>query len=235
MKKIEIFPIEKYSENFFNIAPAKEFIPEWYRLSNPKIKNMTTELYPGNPVVTTSTYKKCIPFFDAMTSGYIIYLTADIEILNTIDNKKQINWRTQREIVTFHSEEQWIGLSVPEDYTPFVFKWHNQFLIKTPKNYSTLFMQPSNRFDLPFKTISGIVDTDNYTLPIHFPFFVHKNFTGIINSGTPIAQIIPIKRESWTRSYKKYIEDKKYIDFEKFVSTIKRSYKNNHWIKKEYN
>ena len=235
MKKIEIYPIEKYSDNFFNIAPAKNFIPEWYRLSNSKIKNINTELTPGMPEVTSATYKKCMPFFDAMTCGYIIYLTADIEVSNTPDNKKQINWRTERKIVTTHTEEQWDGIYVPESYIPFVFKWHNQFSIKTPKNYSALFMHPSNRFDLPFKTISGIVDTDNYDLAIHFPFFVHKDFTGIIESGTPVAQIIPIKRESWSRNHKKYVENKRYIDVEKFVSTIRRSYKNNHWIKKEYN
>jgi hypothetical protein len=234
MKKLDIYPMEKYSDNFFNIAPAKDFIPEWYRISKSKIKNTNTELYPNLFTVTTATYKKCMPFFDAMTSGYIVYLTADIEVSDTPDNKKQIHWRTEREIVTTHSEEQWDGMPVPDQYIPFVFKWHNQLSIKTPKNYSALFMHPSNRFDLPFRTISGIVDTDNYDLQIHFPFFIHKDFNGIIESGTPIVQIIPIKRESWSRNHKKYVEDRKHINFEKFVSTIKRSYKNNHWIKKEY-
>jgi hypothetical protein len=234
MKKLEIYPIEKYSDNFFNIAPAKNFIPEWYRISNSKIKNINTELFPGLPSATSSTYKKCMPFFDAMTSGYIVYLTADIEISDTQENKKQIHWRTERDIVSTHSQEQWDGIYVPDSYVPFVFKWHNQFSIKTPKNYSAFFMHPSNRFDLPFKTISGIVDTDSYDLAIHFPFFIHKDFTGIIESGTPVSQIIPIKRESWSRSHKKYVESKQHIDFEKFVSTIKRSYKNNHWTKKEY-
>ena len=225
--------MEKYSDNFFNIAPAKEFIPEWYRLSNSKMKDIHTELVPGQ-TSTSATYKKCMPFFDAMTSGYMVYLTADVEVSNDISGSKHIQWRTSREIVTTHSQDQWDGLHVPESYIPFVFKWHNQFSIKTPKNYSALFIHPSNRFDLPFKTISGIVDTDSYDLQIHFPFFIHKDFTGIVESGTPIAQIIPIKRESWLRSHKKYIEGRQQIFSDKFVSTIKRSYKNNYWTKKEY-
>jgi hypothetical protein len=234
MKSFKIIPSEKYSDYFFNIKPANEFIPEWYRKSSGIINNATTILYPDKTEVTNTTYKKCTPFLDAMTSGYIVYLTADLEIGKSEDGKVLILWRTERKIVTDHSPEQWSGLPVPHGYYPMVLKWHNQFALNVPEEYSLLFTNPINRFDLPFQTITGIVDCDKYTGQVHFPFFLKEGFTGIIPAGTPITQIIPIKRESWKREHLEYDEKFSKLHFERFFSTIKRSYKNNYWTKKEY-
>jgi hypothetical protein len=97
-----------------------------------------------------------------------------------------------------------------------------------------LFSNPINRFDLPFQTITGIVDCDKYPGQVHFPFFLKEGFTGIIPAGTPVTQIIPIKRERWQREQLKSDKDFSPIFFEKFFSTIKRSYKKNYWSRKEY-
>ena len=44
----------------------------------------------------------------------------------------------------------------------------------------------------------GIVDTDKYTAPVNFPFVLNDaNFEGLIPAGTPMAQVIPFKREDW--------------------------------------
>ena len=233
-KKFLITPIEAGSENFFNITPSSEFIPEWYRKSVNKIPGTNSELLINNPSVTTSTYKKCTPFFDAITAGYMMYLTADIEVIKKEDGLPYIMWRTKRKIITEHSLNQWEGLPCPDGYSPFVYKWHNQFNIKLPKDYSLMFLSPINRFDLPFLTITGIVDCDMYNGIVHFPFFIKNSFTGIIEKGTPIVQIIPIKREYWKKEHGSYDVKNGLLYREEFLSTIKRSYKKNYWHKKEY-
>ena len=233
-KTLKIIPKEVNSSEFINIRPASEFVPEWYRLSNSSINNSPFELTTDGGSKNHSTYKKCSPFFDAMTSGYIAFLTADIEVIRKEDGSQFIAFRTMRQIITEHHPLQWQGLPVPSGYTPFVFKWHSQFGFFTPKDYSLFFTNPVNRFDLPFYTISGVVDTDKYDLPIHFPFFIKKDFFGIIEKGTPIAQIIPIKRDSWSREIEKEDINKAQLKLDKYLSTIKRSYKNNFWTKKEY-
>lgn len=232
-KKIKIIPTTKMAESFINISPSTDFIPEWYRKSSPIGKGQKTFLIKDNPMSTTSTYKKCTPFFDALTIGYTVYLSADIEVTNR-NNTPWILWRTKDELVTVHDNEQWEGLPVPDGYVPFVYKWHNDLVLKLPKDYSLLFLNPINRFDLPFQTITGIVDCDSYDLSVQFPFFIKKDFYGIIEKGTPITQIIPIKRESWEREIGKYDKEKYDLALRKFFTTIKRSYKNNHWFKKEY-
>ena len=233
-KKFLITPMEQEAEHFFNIKPSSEFIPEWYRTSPSKLVGTNSELSINNPVATNTTYKSCTPFFDAITAGYMVYLTADIEVIKQKNNLPYIMWRTQRKIITDHSLDQWKGLPCPEGYSPFVYKWHNQFNIKLPKDYSLLFVSPINRFDLPFLSITGIVDCDMYTGTVHFPFFIKNSFTGIIEKGTPIVQIIPIKREYWKKEHGSYNAEDDILHQEKFLSTIKRSYKNNYWRRKEY-
>jgi hypothetical protein len=232
-KKIKIIPTTKMAESFINISPSSDFVPDWYRTSPSIGKGQKTFLIKDNPMSTTSTYKKCTPFYDALTIGYTVYLSADIEVTNR-NNTPWILWRTKDELVTVHDNEQWEGLPVPDGYVPFVYKWHNDLVLKLPKDYSLLFLNPINRFDLPFQTITGIVDCDSYDLSVQFPFFIKKDFYGIIEKGTPITQIIPIKRESWEREVDKYDKEKYDLALRKFFTTIKRSYKNNHWFKKEY-
>ena len=44
-----------------------------------------------------------------------------------------------------------------------------------------------------------MVDTDTFTAPVHFPMVLTDiKFEGLIPAGTPIAQIVPFQRESWT-------------------------------------
>lgn len=232
-KNIKIIPNHKIYESFINIVPSSEFVPEWYRKSPSKMNGAYSELAPEDPKVTMSTYKKCTPFFDALTIGYTVFLTADIEVTRQDNGLPYIMWRPNRKIITEHSLDQWEGLPCPEGYSRYVYKWYNDFVLKTPKDYSLLFISPMNRFDLPFISINGVVDTDRYNLHVQFPFFIRDDFTGIIEKGTPIVQIVPIKRESWEREIKPYDPDAN-LNWEKFSSTIKRSYKNNFWVKKDY-
>ena len=64
-------------------------------------------------------------------------------------------------------------------------KFHNLWSIEAPEGYSLLFTHPVNRFDLPFTTLSGLVDCDRYRDNwIHFPAHWHDlNFNGVLPNG----------------------------------------------------
>jgi len=236
MKKVKIIPNRSMSELILNVSPAKQFIPDWYKNSSQKMKGFEKfSLFPENPIGTTSTYKKCSPFLDSLTNGYIFYLSKDIEVTIQDNGNPFILWRGgPYDMISNHSKSQWDGLIYPENCHPHVFKWENQFTIKTPKGFSTLFSHPHNRFDLPFQTLSGVVDTDKYNLEVKFPFFLKKNFVGIIEAGTPLVQINFFKRHRWYKKLKTYNEDFTTKENIKFFSKIDRSYKNFVWQKKEY-
>ena len=236
MKKIKIIPSSKNANFAINVDEAKKNIPEWYKKSPQKIKGFEKfSLIPFNSNSTTSTYKKCTPFLDAITNGYIFSLSQDIEVIKKEDGSPFIMWRNPAfNLVTDHSNQQWDGLFYPENCHNFVYKWGNDFIIKTPRGYSTIFTHPHNRFDLPFYTLSGIVDTDRYSGAVQFPFFIKKDFIGIIKAGTPIAQITFIKREHWIKSILKYNEGFVTKAQNMLLSKIDRSYKNQFWEKKVY-
>ena len=107
---------------------------------------------------------------------------------------------------------------------------------KLPDGYSLLITHPHNRLDLPFTTLSGIIDADKFH---HvgfgqYPFYIDHNFEGVIPLGTPMFQMIPFKRDEWKSILKDYdpIEQKKrsYISLREFWNV----YKNYFWQKKKY-
>lgn len=237
MKKVKFLSIENADNLNLNVVRATQIIPDWYKKSPQRVEGLEKlSLNPNNPSMTTSTYKICSPFLDALTNGYMFYLSEDIEVAKHENGEPYILYRKASglETVSAHDDNQWTGLHYPENCYPVVFKWQNHFVTKTPKKYSTLITHPHNRFDLPFYTLSGVVDTDKYNLEIQFPFFIKNNFTGIIKAGTPIAQITFFKRHTWfktlDRKKQNFVKQARF----KFFSNIERSYKNLIWQKKEY-
>jgi hypothetical protein len=146
----------------------------------------------------TATVKQCLPFIDAMTCGFLMPLATDL-----IVEEGRFTWERgvlgTKGPIHFHENVQVQG-------TPFFDKQHslirfnNYWTIETPPDYSLLVMHPINRHDLPFVTVTGIVDTDRYHSNfINFPArWVDYNFTGMLPKGTPVAQCFPLKREDWS-------------------------------------
>lgn len=215
MKKIKFHSVD-VSIDILHPQPASKFVPEWFR-KLPGVQN------------GIETIKKCIPFLDTLTSGYMIVLASDVYYDS--NGFQQISKIQQ---VANHSIDQISTLELPKEYDETPYKWINFFVTKTPKGYSTLFTHPLNRIDLPFYSLTGIVDTDKFTVPVNFPFFVKKDFQGIIPAGTPIAQAIPIKRENW----KSEVEDKKPYEQPWYVNIMHNPpfgfYKKNFWQRKSY-
>lgn len=164
---------------------------------------MSGEKKPTGQGQTTATAKRCMPIFDAITGGYIIVSPADVYVSQKEDVTGKVapyfEWSNYG-LIQFHPVEQ-----APEhpsnNGSPAYPKWNNSWAIKTPDGYSTLFIQPMHRESV-FTILPGIVDTDTYTAPVNFPFVLNDpTFEGLIPAGTPIAQVIPIKRDSWKMEF----------------------------------
>ena len=176
--------------------PASQGLPDW-------LKTMPTQAFNAINMRSENTIKRCPPFVDAMTCGFLIPLICDLRIKDG-----EITWDNDippggtldfpRSPIGFHDASQVEGspLFKPDRY---VIKFHNLWNIEAPDGYSLLFTHPINRFDLPFTTLTGLVDCDRYRDSwIHFPAHWHDvHFTGVLPRGTPVAQCVPIRRESW--------------------------------------
>jgi hypothetical protein len=214
--------------------PASSFLPKWFKDMPEKLNPSSKDILLEDRVLN-STIKKCAPFLDSLTSGYMFPLPADVQVSQTPEQYR-ISWSTTFKIAETHSITQVPTLPVPDEYEPMPYKWIGTYAIKTPPGYSVLITHPLNHFDLPFFSFSGVVDTDAYSFSsVSFPFYLRKDFEGIIKKGTPIAQVIPFKRENWKSEIMPYGSDKRVKHATDILkNSIDRAYKKKYWAKKKY-
>lgn len=200
MKKTPEIEFLCYKEDVGVIAepmPARKVLPDWFKNLPPKIDKLDK--------LNNSTIKRCMPFLDACNAGWIIPLAADVEVTTNADASEiNFKWDFYRVMIEGHNPQQ--VAKHPELPKP-PWKFLNYWAIKCPPDYSLLFVPPLNRYEPRFECISGMVD-DTYMGTgalefINFPFFFKQpNYTGIIRKGTPLVQVIPIKRDDVLTSSK---------------------------------
>ena len=161
----------------------------------------------------------------------------DVYIEQT-ENGPFITWSQTdggKELVGYRLSDSIDNIPAPHGFNKDTFFWKFPVSFQIPVGHSVLFTQPLNRFDLPFLCFSVVID-GGYTLTpeANVSFYIKEGFEGLIPQGTPIAQLIPFKNESWSAENTKGIieEGKK----SKARSTLLFSgwYKNNWWVKKDY-
>lgn len=200
-------------------VPAREAMPDWF-------KNM-----PNTNIDGARTAKACMPFLDTFTSGYTQTLWCDIEVS---DNGKKIEFDSPFRPFSTTEGIKWHDNLFPsfDGYYDTETHWLTQWEPVTPKGYSTIFFHPLNRFDLPFVSLSGIMETDKFNTPGTFPFLIKKGFQGIIPKHTPIYQMIPFKRENWGIGEYRFNK----IERMKQTNNIRKEkiggYKKHYWEKK---
>lgn len=217
--------------------PAIKNIPEWYK-SLPKFYDSNDEktLDPKNNIGTDGAQvstKMCMPFFDALTMGYTYVLENDIYVDIDKDGMPTISWDGDVMLVDVRPS---LDIVLPDNCHPIHYGWRMNWYYETPPGYSVLVTHPMNRYDLPFYTMSGVIESDIWGLPVFTAFFLQKGFRGKIPKGTPLFQMIPFKRDNWELEVlDNDIElDKHEIKAEKRRSMLYGYYKKTAWIKKVY-
>jgi hypothetical protein len=223
---IKFKAIDSYA---YNVAlppvPATSYIPKWWK--DLEVRTSANLMSKPGDVDAEKTYvhttgKRCFPMLDALTSGYILPLWADVEV-SYVDENPQLKWLTDRGVFTYWYPEFTEGMEHPEDCVPIAFKFSNQYIIETPPGWSCLFTQPHGYPNLPFRTIPGVVDTDVLKTDVNQPIWLRKGFTGVIPKGTPIAQILPFQRQDWSHEVVTVVEEMKenehYYNQQKYIKT----------------
>ena len=106
-----------------------------------------------------------------------------------------------RSPIDFHDGPQVAGTPLFDD-DHFIIKFNNYWTIELPPGYSLLITHPINRHDLPFMTLTGLVDADRYVDNfIHFPArWRDPAFNGTLPAGTPVAQCLPTQARPLDRA-----------------------------------
>jgi hypothetical protein len=238
-KKVSFFPRDMIvSQVVQSPKPSRDYMPDWFKNLGAAWKDPQGFLRAGPT--------KCMPLLDSFTSGYIHELAVDVEVINAGKDprtgKDLIRYRwgdipgSKIQPIITRQHENGAPPSLPHfpGYYDIEFQWYTLWDAETPKGYSTIYHHPNNRFDLPFQTFSGIIDTDSWHGSGPVPFLLKEGFTGVIPAGTPIIQFTFVKRENWVSKKEDFNMDKKI----KHESSVKKyfqgGYKKEHWVKKEF-
>ena len=179
---------------------SKKVVPSWFKNLHPKVEDKR--------LGEISSVKRCMPFLDAMTAGYTMLMHMDVVVqkmedgtihLPYIDKQHQELMELWKPIET-HPSTQVKG-SAFENMT--ILKYMNPWVIETPKDYSVLYLPCINKLESPIIPLTGLVDSDVYHNVVNIPFLHTELETGgppvVIPAGTPMCQIIPVKRDNWTQ------------------------------------
>lgn len=167
--------------------PAKKLMPDWYK----KLESFTAK--PSELKFRGSTLKRCPPFLDAMSVGWIIPLAADVKFI-VQDDGAGVQWNTEFffKMVDSHSIEQ---IKTHPNVPKVPLKILNHWIVETPPGWSCLFVPPLNRPDKHLDLMAGLVETDKYFEYINFPGFMKIPEGNIqLDAGYPLMQCIPFRR-----------------------------------------
>jgi len=200
---------------------ARKAVPEWFKNTPLSVDNIGTS-------------KGCMPFLDTFTTGYVQKLWCDVEFYN--DGTK-VRFDSEYDPVTI---KQLNPKHVPifDGYAPVELQWNTHWEPLTPEGYSMLYVHPLNQYDFPFMTFSGIIDTDKFNLTGPLRFLLKEGFNGVIKRGTPIYQMIPLKRDEWNPPEYEYdyeISSKQNIKLHEHHQKVGAgAYKKMFWQRKDY-
>jgi hypothetical protein len=224
-RKKNIIKFESYYKEYPNIMiPSRTMVPDWYKNQKPDQG-------------ISKSFKKCVPFLEAITCGYLVKLPMDVYIEQR-DNVPFVVWSNFEEgkdLIGYKLNDSIDNIPAPEGFHKNTFYWKFPVSFQLPVGHSALFTQPLNRFDSPFLCFSVVID-GGYTLPpgANVPFYIRENFEGLIPQGTPIAQIIPFKNGSWSAQDSKGIVEQGKGDKIKSSLVFGGWYKKTFWTRKKY-
>ena len=234
--------------NYPTPISGQEDIPKWWRDGEPFLNKRDQSANVKNKEDRIAGMKGCMPFLDAITSGYLILLWRSVEVAWDDDNNillRQVVKDENGVWVEDPAGEEYKSIGIregdlghtmprPAGYNFTHLAWVSPWGVKSPKGWSVLVTHPLNRFELPFITTSGIIESDNFSANGNFPFFIKDGWSGVIEAGTPIAQMIPIKRSSWI-SENKFGLSKKTMFYARAARSVDYGfYRSNSWVKKIY-
>lgn len=174
-------------------VPSRQALPAWL-----KAMPMTaaSDMHNGAEIRTV---KQCPPFVDAMRAGFVVLLPCEVRYAGGVfdwdwDAPEPGLRDHARAPINFHSAAQVGGAPFGEQN---LIKFVGFWTIELPPGWSLLATHPLNRDDLPFRTLTGLVDSDTFNqVGLLFPArWLDPATPCVLPRGTPIAQCIPVPRE----------------------------------------
>jgi hypothetical protein len=208
---------------------AIRYAPDWFRKLEREMGVPDAHGLPG------LTAKACLPMTDAFALGFVIPLAYEVHLRIPEDGMNiAMGWgeHCQFAPIEQHDPAQ-LGAPNPPFSQTMPLKFINPWRIKVPDGYSVLFQPLMNRPELPYYCFSGLVDCDRFATTINFPFI----WTGgpgefRLVAGTPLVQVIPIRRDALIKGYTARISTKE--ELAEQAAAAKRKYTEESTYRKDW-
>ncbi|MEL6481783.1 MAG: hypothetical protein AAFQ75_10060 [Pseudomonadota bacterium] len=175
-------------------VPARAALPDWLRAMPSDVES---------PLIgeAVRTLKHCSPMIDALALGFILPLPARVEARGGA-----LHWDWDFPVIEdaplsraplgVHVPEQASGSPLAPAEGGFIVKFLNYWSLSAPPGWQILFTHPFGHPDLPFRTLTGLVDADGFRDGyVHFPaLWPNPGWEGVLEAGTPVAQAIALPR-----------------------------------------
>ena len=239
-------------ENISVPTPTQKVIPNWYKDADRFAKNpYTGEYFPANQMVCpvpkegtaddygkVPTWKACPAIMDGFSTGYVLLTPCDIQFFKDSNGKIDVKITDEKHKDFCSKRPPMPQFEHPKGFYKEHFSWQSEWSLGLPEGYSSLFMTPMNRFDLPFINTTGVVDSDKVELIGSLPFFIAEGWEGTIPAGTPYVQILPFKRENWESEIEILNQKEMYDKMVENAAFYRQPdggvYKNKIWTRREY-
>ena len=248
MKKISfnLYPQDDPND-LLSPQPGSKFVPDWYRQGERFINKEDGSLDIPDKELRSGGLKSCMPFLDSIIAGYIQPLSSDIEITKNdgtgpieyryVVKNENDEWVDGPDLGLINEREGFIGHTVPRPagYAKNHMVWSGHWGWKVPRGWSVLVTHPMNQFQLPFMTSSGLMESDRWVSGGNVPWYIKEGWTGIIPKGTPMYQLLPVKRAKWLGIVPLDPVNRKAQFLNKYAREVLYGfYRDKVWVKKEY-
>ena len=208
MDKIQFISMIEGVEETMPIIPASQQKYDWvqkaakdFKDNGSLIKNKDVPSHNKNDVQHTS---KCPGIIKLKGKGFIVRNHSDIKLTlkdNTYNWNTPTNWTEMsdnlcEDTITHHFQESLHDFMSdwPKDTLETPLKIGLPWMIKIPKGWEVLMVDPFYKDDSRFTVCPGIFQSELGLAVLNVPILWHsKKGEWLIKSGTPIAQLIPGK------------------------------------------
>lgn len=237
---IEFYPTnDSIADYADHPQPMRDHRPDWLSAMPRRIDGEKRFRFTGFSS-TNLTVRGCLPMMDAFDAGYALTLPCDVLFERTEDGGFTYQHRPLRDglhapIGVRDAETSQMSPWAQEHigYEPLVLNFTPWWSVRLPKGWSALFIHPLNRTDLPFYMLGGILDADSWGQAGNHPFLLKNGWEGVMKKGTPMVQVIPFKRSSWTKKISSDWKQYWSLIYQR-NSVLEGFYRKHAWVRKSY-
>lgn len=171
--------------------PASKHLPDWYRELPHQASGHDERIS-----LDDKTARKCAPLLDAMTAGWIMKLPYETEVsIDRSTKQMQVRSRGSEELATIFPWRAVGGEQSDLAYPPI--QMNLRWIVKVPPGYSLFVVPPLNRDEYAdlFQPYAGFIDADKRFNQMNTVLQWQRDYTGVLDAGTPLVQIIPFRRD----------------------------------------